>query len=111
MQLKYRGTTYETGTAQSLEVGTVQNLEMVSTKPVNNLKYRGVVYRLNQVAQVESLNTVLKYRGAAYNPATVTPTTTVQERARLLTLDRQRAEKNRQQSVLTRFAVEVGIAG
>lgn len=111
MQLKYRGTTYETGTAQSLEAGIAQNLEAINPKPVTNLKYRGVAYRLNQVAQVESLNAVLKYRGAAYNPVADTPTATVQERARLLTLDRQRAEKNRQQSVLTRFAVEVGIAG
>jgi hypothetical protein len=115
MQLTYRGTNYESNPAQE------SNPQPVA--PVD-LRYRRATYRFNQNARAESLNAILKYRGATYStqplaevehaPATVgTPmgavSASVDSQARLLTMRHHRCIKNRQQSLLSRVAHQVGI--
>jgi hypothetical protein len=106
MKLTYRGISYETNNDQT-------------SVPVVNLRDRNARNRLNQEARAENLNAILIYRGNAYNVQptastvanTSTPSTnsSVEERARLLTLNHHRSVKNRQQSLLRRSASEAGL--
>jgi hypothetical protein len=115
MKLTYRGISYESDPAQQ-----------ANTQPVApvDLRYRRATYRFNQNARAESLNAILKYRGVAYSSqpvAEVAPTpvvaetpvvsisTSVEDQARLLTMRHQRFIKNRQQSLLSRVAGEIGL--
>lgn len=108
MQLTYRGVNYETNSA------TVQ-----TSVPATDLKYRGASYRLNQAARTESLEAILKYRGAIYGDskqakraaiaAPAPQASSVQAQARLLTMNHQRLIKNREQSMLSRAAAQVGV--
>lgn len=120
MKLTYRGVSYDYVPAQQ------QSDAPAVEAP--DLRYRGAKYRLNQVAKAESLNALLKYRGAAYStqPVAATPAEAVapvevaapastaklsiQEKARMLTMDHHRMIKNREQSMLARAAAEVGLA-
>lgn len=112
MKLSYRGTSYDYNPSQ---VSTVQP----SVTPTD-LHYRGASYRLNRVAKGESLNAIMKYRGVAYGaqPAAqaasaetaAAPVTSVQEQARSLAAHHYRDIKNRQRTMLSRSASEVGLA-
>jgi hypothetical protein len=119
MQLSYRGVKYDYNPANPLKVDYAQ--------PAADLKYRGATYRRGEVAKVERLGTIFKYRGAAYSHqpvaqvkapetapvvAPVAPVaTTVENRARLLTLGHNRAVRNRHYVMLARTASEQGFAG
>lgn len=116
MKLTYRGVQYESN-------------NQPASVPAVDVRYRGASYRLNQVARTENLNAILKYRGAVYGsqpvaevaattpvadvtaaPVTVAmPAYSVEQQARLLTMSHHRAVKNRQQSMLSRSASEVGL--
>jgi hypothetical protein len=118
MKLTYRGTSYESTSAQEANTQSVA--------PVD-LRYRGATYRYNQNARAESLNAILKYRGVAYSTqptaqtitetapavAVATPvavaSASVDDQARLLNIRHQRSIKNRQQSLLSRVASEIGL--
>lgn len=119
MQLSYRGVKYEYTPANPVKAEYAQ--------PAVDLKYRGATYRRGEVAKVERLGTLFKYRGAAYNyqpvaqvkapeatatTAAVAPVaTTVENRARLLTLSHNRAVRHRHYAMLARTAGEQGFAG
>lgn len=119
MKLSYRGTSYEYNPAQDLTVE--------SAAPTSDLKYRGASYRRGQAARAESLSALVKYRGAAYGaprsvvqsapsqvvaaPVAAAPGASIQEQARLLTTNHYRHIKNRQQTMLSRSAAEVGLVG
>lgn len=116
MKLSYRGVQYESN-------------NQPAAVPAVDVRYRGATYRLQQVARSESLNAILKYRGAMYGsqpsapvapaipieattPAPVfvpAPAVSVDQQARFLTMNHHRAVKNRQQSMLSRSASEVGL--
>ncbi len=112
MLLTYRGVSYEANATRPAAV------------PAVDLKYRGATYRLNQVAQSASLNAVLKYRGTTYGQqptvAAVAPvpesvpaavaSVSVEEKARILTMNHHRLVKNRQQALLSRSASELGLS-
>jgi hypothetical protein len=107
MQLTYRGVNYETNSAT-----------VPTPVPATDLKYRGASYRLHQAARTEALEAILKYRGAIYGgkkaqrAAIVAPASqasSVQEQARLLTMNHHRLIKNREQSMLRRAAAQVGV--
>lgn len=121
MKLTYRGVRYDYNPAQPAH--------SVDAVQAPDLRYRGAKYRLNQSAKAENLNAILKYRGVAYQtqPAAVaqptvqpvapveavapvaTPKVSIQEKARLLTMDHHRMIKNREQSILARSAAEIGL--
>ena len=110
MKLTYRGVNYESQNAPA-------------SFPVVDLKYRGATYRRAGIAQTQALNAILKYRGVAYNPnpqveaevvaeatPVATPAFSIDEQARQLGVNHHRSVKNRQQSMLSRSATEVGLA-
>jgi Domain of unknown function (DUF4278) len=118
MKLTYRGVSYE------------YNPPTVEVSESNTVgKYRGldVRFRNPQKAMVLASNLDMKYRGAAYPtsaPATApteatapvapaasapAPALSISDRARSLLMGRHRTIKQRQQGMLTRLAVEVGM--
>jgi len=122
MKLSYRGVRYE---ANSTPIAS--DAPAVYTGPAVNLKYRGATYRRSEVAKVDRLGAIFKYRGAAYSteaaiapePVTTpiaqpamaaTPALSVEAKARQLMLNHNREIKNRQHSVLARTAAEVGFS-
>lgn len=103
MKLTYRGVSYDYTPA---DVETAEG-ELGG-------KYRGLDWRFCNVQKVrvqQPTVELLKYRGVAYT--TDSPETPVQsapeEKARSLMLDRQRVSQNRQRSLLSRAAAEIGI--
>lgn len=107
MKLSYRGISYDYSPANSANAEVAQ--------PGVDLKYRGATHRRGEVAKGDRLNAILKYRGAAYstqsNPVAVAPVTrTVEDRARLLNLSHDRAIRNRQHSMLSRVAAQIGVS-
>lgn len=123
MKLTYRGVSYD-----------YNPVDVKSSDAVAEGQYRGAAYRVRQqqatLAQQPSLD--LKYRGVAYvtdpNPvsvadvavvpavavavATVQPNavTHTEEQMRSLAMGHHRAAKQREQSVLGRFANQVGLS-
>lgn len=105
--LKYRGAAY-----RSRQNAGVQALNAILT-------YRGAAYQITAAQKAPApvaVNAALSYRGLDYQvkPATedgavAAPTSTVEEKARLLTLNHHRVTKTRQQTVLARAAAEVGM--
>ncbi len=108
MKLTYRGVGYESN-----------HPENTVSIPVVDLKYRGATYRSAQAAHTQALNSILKNRGAAYNsqpavettsvPTSGTVESSVQNKARFLTLNHHRTVKTRQQTILNRSAAELGL--
>lgn len=123
MKLSYRGVQYETNATP-----IAPDAPAIYTGPAVNLKYRGATYRRGEAAKVERLGAIFKYRGVAYSQAAdnqasapttapvvqpvaaATLTTTVEAKARQLTLNHNREIKNRQHSVLARTAANVGFS-
>lgn len=119
MQLSYRGVKYDYHPADALTTEFAQ--------PATDLKYRGATYRRGEVAKVERLASLFKYRGAAYGyqpvapvaapqaaatPAVVAPVaSTVEAQARLLNLSHNRAVRHRHSTMLARTAGEQGFVG
>ena len=112
MKLTYRGVSYE------------YNPPAIETSAAETVgKYRGLDWRFRNPQKLPVLqsNLELKYRGVAYNtnpqaaatPTRVaepvkTPVLSVSDRARSLMLHHIRAIENRQQTMLTRLAAELG---
>jgi len=110
MKLTYRGNSYEYNTV----------VVETSTGEVGG-KYRSRDWRFRNLKKppilLPTLN--LKYRGATYNkPGTVdettvskdkTPAISIQEKARLLTIENTKASEKRQQTLLSRLAEEIGL--
>ena len=114
--LHYRGATYRRSQAaqnQALDALVMQRAAVNPSTPVVDLIYRGVTYRRQQAAPMVAMDAIVTTRNAADAAIAPGATASVQERARLLTLNRQRAANNRQRSMLNRSAAEVGadIAG
>ena len=120
MQLSYRGVKYEYNPAQSVKAEYPQ--------PVVNLKYRGASYRHQEVAKVERLNAIFKYRGVQYTQPAIAPVaqpvaqpvavaavqsgeTNVETKARLLNRGHNQSVRNRHQVMLARFASNEGFVG
>lgn len=123
--LKYRGASYRRGEAARAESQNAiltyrgmtyahqpsdEQVAAVAPKAVD-LKYRGTSYRLGEVAKAESRNAILTYRGMSYShqpvaetrvDAPVAPALSVQDKARVLTMNHDRALRNRQQTVFNR---------
>lgn len=111
--LLYRGARYrrhQVAPSDALEA-IVKSREVMPT----TLVYRGATYRRNQVASTDALEAIVKLREANTQPAAPEtavasePTVSVQEKARLLTMNHHRTIKNRQQVMLSRSAAEVGL--
>lgn len=116
MKLNYRGVSYEKEIAAPLQAEY--------ERPAVDLKYRGASYRLGEVAKVERLGVIFKYRGATYTqqpiaqpevapvaePVASLATSSIDERARLLTLSHNRAVRNRHHAMLVRNAAQVGFS-
>ena len=118
MNLKYRGVDYNYTPPQvdmesTSEVGQYRGLEwrfrnpkkVPVLQPSLDLVYRGVAY---QTGQTESVST------PAYVPAPVAPAVpsgdlTIPNMARALMTSHQKWIKNRQQTLLSRAAAEVGV--
>lgn len=111
MKLTYRGISYDY---------TPPQVEMKEGQLAG--RYRGLDWRFCNPTKtyVQPPTLELRYRGVAYatdaneaQPATVTTSATpqldVMERARDLIMGHQQSIKKRQQSMLTRLAVEVGL--
>lgn len=119
MQLSYRGVKYDYSPANPVKAEYHQ--------PGVDLKFRGASYRRGEVAKVERLGAIFKYRGATYSqpvvevPATapvapVAPvaapaTISVDDKARLLTYSHNQAVRNRHHVMLARTAAEQGFSG
>jgi hypothetical protein len=105
MNLTYRGVSYDGASSETLNPGF--------TRPVVDLKYRGVSHRLGEVAKTERLGVIFKYRGVEYGnsdralSALSNPALNVESRARVLTMNRDRSLRNRLQSMLIRSEMEV----
>lgn len=111
MKLSYRGVSYESIPARNATVD--------APAPILDLKYRGAAYRQQATAKAQAPALVLKYRGiahatqpqaAAAAPQSVATHPSVQEQARLVPVTHHRLIKNRQQSLLSRWSSEVGLA-
>ncbi|WP_088890125.1 DUF4278 domain-containing protein [Leptolyngbya ohadii] len=109
MKLNYRGVSYEYN-APKVEYGD----------PTQVGKYRGLDIRFRNIKKAPVLQPTLDliYRGVAHtaNPAPATETQTekvpalsVQDRARVLMMDRHRSVKRRQQAMLARSDERVGL--
>ncbi len=118
MQLTYRGVKYDY-TPPSVEVNTTDEAG----------KFRGVDIRFRTVKRnpVQQSTLDLVYRGVPYTTGDVAPAATpvpvvatetapaaasainAEDRARVAMLNRHRAVKRRQQSMLTRLATEAGL--
>lgn len=120
MQLSYRGVKYDYNPANPVKAEYAQ--------PAVDLKYRGATYRRGEVSKVERLGAIFKYRGAAYShqpvaqveaaqpvaltaPVVAPVATTVEDRARLLTIGHSRAVRHRHYAMLARTASEQGFVG
>lgn len=116
MQLKYRGVSYDytppqITTRQTDVVGQYRGLEWrfrASTKPsvqqpTLNLVYRGVAYQTGTSQDQETI------RQPVASPAGASVSAPVKELARALMLSHHTLIKNRQQSMLSRVAAEVGL--
>ncbi|HEY9849968.1 MAG TPA: DUF4278 domain-containing protein [Leptolyngbyaceae cyanobacterium] len=110
MKLNYRGVSYE-----------YNQPEIEVTEEQVAGKYRGLDWRFRNLkkAPVVPQTVNLKYRGVAYQtggtPEVTTapvkkPVVSTEEKARSLMMAHQRLIKNRQQSILSRSAKEVGLA-
>ncbi len=115
MQLQYRGVSYE------------YNPPQVAAKPTGVVgKYRGMDWRFRGVTRsaVQQPTLNLVYRGVAYQtgqtqklpqpsvparPATTPLGNSVKDMARALMLGHHNLIKNRQQSMLSRVAAQVGL--
>lgn len=121
MKLSYRGVSYDYNPSNTIKA------EYPSVAA--NLKYRGASYRRGEVAKVERLGAIFKYRGVEYTqtpiaqpepvatpvaavvPAAPEPAVmTLEDRARMLTMNHNRFVRNRQHAVLARTAAEVGFS-
>lgn len=105
MQLKYRGTTYD------------YNPPATETTETNvGGKYRGLDWRFHNRKKQPILQpaTNLTYRGVTYNTGEsanqVQSGVSTQDKARMLQMNRDRANRKRQQTMLKRSALEVGLA-
>lgn len=92
MNLTYHSIQDKTHSAQPRQSAQIN-------QSVTDLRYRGANYRRHQVAQTESLDAVLKYRGASSDSTA----------ARALTMHHQRDIRNRLQTLLGRSAAEIGL--
>ncbi|MBL1173526.1 DUF4278 domain-containing protein [Pantanalinema sp. GBBB05] len=101
--LTYRGMSYSHQSSDSLATS-------VAPQAVD-LKYRGTNYRLCEAAKAESQNAILTYRGMSYShqpvveavaDTPVAPAISVQDKARVLTMNHYRVLRNRQQTVFNR---------
>jgi hypothetical protein len=138
MKLSYRGIDYVFDPSSLQYRGAKNRLGEVSRARALGaiLTYRGAAYAIKPSIQAESTSanipagTVLTYRGFSYTvqpkvqaipapavadqPAVVkavkAPAFPIQEQARALIMNRQRALKNRQQVMLVRSEAEVGMA-
>lgn len=111
MKLCYRGVCYDYNPP---EVSTSEQIEPV-------VQYNGVDVRFRNPKKAIVLQPTLdlKYRGVAYRnndantevePNLAIAPTSVNEKARRLSLDGVRKEMRRQQSMFNRLAAEVGLA-
>lgn len=118
MQLTYRGISYDYNPPR---------IELKDTE--DGGKYRGVDIRFRTVKKnsVQQPTLDLVYRGVAYrtsesapapepitapaptSPATIQDPLSTQDKARLMMINRHQSIKQRQQSMLTRLAKEVGL--
>lgn len=110
MKLNYRGVSYE-----------YNQPEIEVTEEQVAGKYRGLDWRFRNLkkAPVVPQTVNLKYRGVAYqtggtpeaaSTAVKKSVVSMEEKARSLMMAHQRVIKNRQQSILSRSAEEVGLA-
>ncbi|MBD2040548.1 DUF4278 domain-containing protein [Microcoleus sp. FACHB-672] len=102
MKLTYRGTAYDyTPAAVETTEGELAG------------KYRGLDWRFCNTHKelVQQPTVELKYRGVAHTTDSEKKSAlSTTEKARTLMLDRQRAGQNRQRSLLSRVAAEIGLA-
>ncbi|NJP09812.1 MAG: DUF4278 domain-containing protein [Leptolyngbyaceae cyanobacterium RU_5_1] len=108
MKLTYRGISYDYNPANTFETE--------ASGSVANLRQRGAIHRRSEVEKAERLEAIFVYRGQVYNrksvvqPVALASTeTSVENKARLLTINQNRSVRNRQHSMLTRSAAEVGL--
>jgi len=128
MKLTYRGISYEITPAQLTDArfhgANVRQNEKANTKSLNAVLR--LSYPVQPAANVQSIpaGTTLKYRGVAYTTqpvaqpkveaqpqvvAATQPALTFEEKARTLVQNHHRATKKRQQVLLSRVAHEVGL--
>ncbi|MGI0485254.1 DUF4278 domain-containing protein [Pantanalinema rosaneae CENA516] len=118
--LKYRGASYRLGEVAKAESQNAiltyrgmsyspeaANMTAAVAPKAVDLKYRGTSYRLGEVAKAESQNAILTYRGMdsqqpAVEAVVDAPVMSMQDQARVLTMNHFRALKNRQQTVFNR---------
>ena len=135
MKLSYRGIDYTFNTSSLQYRGAKNRLSEVSKARALGavLTYRGAVYTVVPATQAQSAGLpagiTLTYRGCSYTvqpkvqdvpvqavaaqPAVVDAAkapVSIQEQARVLTMNHHRAMKKRQQVMLVRSAAEVGMA-
>lgn len=102
MKLTYRGISYDYTPAP-----------VETTEGELGGKYRGLDWRFCNAHKefVQQPTVELKYRGVAHTTGSENqPVLSATEKARRLMLDRQRANQNRQRSLLSRVAAEIGLA-
>lgn len=106
MKLHYRGTDYE----------SKPPVVAVTEEEIGG-KYRGLDWRFHNLKKPPVLQPTLNltYRGVRYsNKPVATPVerqkvTSVQERARCLVINREKAIRNRNNSMLSRTSNEIGL--
>jgi hypothetical protein len=130
MKLSYRGVDYDFSPSSLQVRGAKHRLNNVAKAKTLGalLTYRGAAYSIAPSTQTESASpsvapgSVLTYRGIRYTvqpmqqaapaqavTATKASVRSLEDQARVLTMNHQRATKNRQQAMLLRSAADVGM--